>query len=89
MRATIETHENSDRLPPVHVMVSLGDEDVSIKVRTDQLFFLPLKVGVVTLSLFTLLSVAPCLCLNRLCNLPSDQQHGSYQVEGRADVLGQ
>lgn len=38
MRATIETHENSDRLPPVHVMVSLGDEDVSIKVRTDRLF---------------------------------------------------
>lgn len=33
MRATIETHENSDHLPPVHVMVSLGDEDVSIKVQ--------------------------------------------------------
>ncbi|CAG09996.1 unnamed protein product, partial [Tetraodon nigroviridis] len=32
MRATIETHENSDQLPPVHVMVALGDEDVSIKV---------------------------------------------------------
>lgn len=38
MRATIETHENSDRLPPVHVLVSLGDEDVSIKVRTRRLF---------------------------------------------------
>lgn len=33
MRATIETHENSDHLPPVHVLVSLGDEDVSIKVQ--------------------------------------------------------
>uniref|UniRef100_A0A674NYI9 Protein-serine/threonine kinase n=1 Tax=Takifugu rubripes TaxID=31033 RepID=A0A674NYI9_TAKRU len=32
MRATIETHESSDHLPPVHVLVSLGDEDVSIKV---------------------------------------------------------
>lgn len=39
MRATIETHENSDHLPPVHVLVSLGDEDVSIKVRTDRLLF--------------------------------------------------
>lgn len=35
MRATIETHENSDQLPPVHVMVALGDEDVSIKVPID------------------------------------------------------
>lgn len=33
MRATIETHENSDQLPPVHVLVSRGDEDVSIKVQ--------------------------------------------------------
>lgn len=39
MRATIETHENSDLLPPVHVLVSLGDEDVSIKVRTFRLLF--------------------------------------------------
>ncbi|XP_061787940.1 pyruvate dehydrogenase (acetyl-transferring) kinase isozyme 2, mitochondrial [Nerophis lumbriciformis] len=31
MRATIERHENRD-LPPVHVLVSLGGEDVSIKV---------------------------------------------------------
>lgn len=32
MRATIETHDNSNNLPPIQVMVSLGDEDVSIKV---------------------------------------------------------
>ncbi|XP_061912883.1 pyruvate dehydrogenase (acetyl-transferring) kinase isozyme 2, mitochondrial [Entelurus aequoreus] len=31
MRATIERHENRD-LPPVHVLVSLGGEDMSIKV---------------------------------------------------------
>lgn len=32
MRATIETHENSNDLPPVQVLVSLGDEDMSIRV---------------------------------------------------------
>lgn len=32
MRATIETHDNSNNLPPIQVLVSLGDEDVSIKV---------------------------------------------------------
>lgn len=32
MRATIETHETSNDLPPVQVLVSLGDEDMSIKV---------------------------------------------------------
>ncbi|KAI3365477.1 hypothetical protein L3Q82_010564 [Scortum barcoo] len=32
MRATIETHENSNSLPPIQVMVSLGGEDLSIKV---------------------------------------------------------
>uniref|UniRef100_A0A671X4E6 Protein-serine/threonine kinase n=1 Tax=Sparus aurata TaxID=8175 RepID=A0A671X4E6_SPAAU len=32
MRATIETHENSNNLPPIQVMVSLGGEDMSIKV---------------------------------------------------------
>ncbi|XP_068439006.1 pyruvate dehydrogenase (acetyl-transferring) kinase isozyme 2, mitochondrial isoform X1 [Clinocottus analis] len=32
MRATIETHDNSNTLPPVRVLVSLGDEDMSIKV---------------------------------------------------------
>lgn len=32
MRATIETHESSCNLPPIQVMVSLGDEDMSIKV---------------------------------------------------------
>lgn len=32
MRATIETHERSSNLPPIQVMVSLGDEDMSIKV---------------------------------------------------------
>ncbi|CAL9699482.1 unnamed protein product [Knipowitschia caucasica] len=48
MRATIETHENRDELPPIKVLVSLGGEDMSIKVsdmgggvpfrRTDNLF---------------------------------------------------
>uniref|UniRef100_A0A665W211 Protein-serine/threonine kinase n=1 Tax=Echeneis naucrates TaxID=173247 RepID=A0A665W211_ECHNA len=48
MRATIETHESSNNLPPIKVMVSLGGEDMSIKVsdkgggvpfrRTDKLF---------------------------------------------------
>ncbi|XP_017157222.1 pyruvate dehydrogenase (acetyl-transferring) kinase isozyme 2, mitochondrial [Poecilia reticulata] len=33
MRATIETHENRNNLPPIKVMVSLGGEDMSIKVR--------------------------------------------------------
>uniref|UniRef100_A0A667X9S6 Protein-serine/threonine kinase n=1 Tax=Myripristis murdjan TaxID=586833 RepID=A0A667X9S6_9TELE len=32
MRATIECHENSNNLPPIQVMVSLGGEDMSIKV---------------------------------------------------------
>lgn len=32
MRATIETHETSNHLPPIQVMVSLGEEDMSIKV---------------------------------------------------------
>uniref|UniRef100_A0A8C6M0U3 Protein-serine/threonine kinase n=1 Tax=Nothobranchius furzeri TaxID=105023 RepID=A0A8C6M0U3_NOTFU len=31
MRATIETHESSNNLPPIRVMVSLGGEDMSIK----------------------------------------------------------
>lgn len=33
MRATIETHESSRTLPPIKVMVALGGEDLSIKVR--------------------------------------------------------
>uniref|UniRef100_A0A7N8WVB1 Protein-serine/threonine kinase n=1 Tax=Mastacembelus armatus TaxID=205130 RepID=A0A7N8WVB1_9TELE len=32
MRATIETHENSNSLPPIQAIVSLGGEDLSIKV---------------------------------------------------------
>lgn len=32
MRATIEYHDNSNNLPPIQVMVSLGGEDMSIKV---------------------------------------------------------
>uniref|UniRef100_A0A8C6TW58 Protein-serine/threonine kinase n=1 Tax=Neogobius melanostomus TaxID=47308 RepID=A0A8C6TW58_9GOBI len=32
MRATIETHENSNELPLIQVLVSLGGEDMSIKV---------------------------------------------------------
>lgn len=33
MRATVESHENSPRLPAIKVMVALGQEDLSIKVR--------------------------------------------------------
>uniref|UniRef100_A0A673BNY9 Protein-serine/threonine kinase n=1 Tax=Sphaeramia orbicularis TaxID=375764 RepID=A0A673BNY9_9TELE len=32
MRATIETHESSNNLPPIQVLVSLGGEDMSIRV---------------------------------------------------------
>uniref|UniRef100_A0A8C7Y2L1 Protein-serine/threonine kinase n=1 Tax=Oryzias sinensis TaxID=183150 RepID=A0A8C7Y2L1_9TELE len=32
MRATIETHENKNNLPPIKALVSLGGEDMSIKV---------------------------------------------------------
>ena len=32
MRATIEHHEGKSFLPPIEVMVSLGGEDMSIKV---------------------------------------------------------
>ncbi|MBN3278781.1 PDK2 kinase, partial [Polyodon spathula] len=32
MRATVETHECSPSLPPIEVMVSLGDEDLTIKM---------------------------------------------------------
>ncbi|XP_068275012.1 pyruvate dehydrogenase kinase, isozyme 2 isoform X2 [Nyctibius grandis] len=32
MRATVESHENSPRLPPIRVMVALGQEDLSIKM---------------------------------------------------------
>ncbi|CAJ1081500.1 pyruvate dehydrogenase (acetyl-transferring) kinase isozyme 2%2C mitochondrial [Xyrichtys novacula] len=32
MRATIETHDDSNNLPPVQVLVSLGGEDLSIRV---------------------------------------------------------
>lgn len=32
MRATVESHENSPRLPAIKVMVALGQEDLSIKV---------------------------------------------------------
>uniref|UniRef100_A0A674CQF5 Protein-serine/threonine kinase n=1 Tax=Salmo trutta TaxID=8032 RepID=A0A674CQF5_SALTR len=31
MRATIENHESSNRLPPIQVMVAIGGEDLSIK----------------------------------------------------------
>lgn len=33
MRATVESHESSLILPPIKVMVALGEEDLSIKVR--------------------------------------------------------
>ncbi|XP_025059550.1 pyruvate dehydrogenase kinase, isozyme 2 isoform X1 [Alligator sinensis] len=32
MRATVESYENSPRLPPIRVMVALGEEDLSIKM---------------------------------------------------------
>ena len=32
MRATVESHESSLTLPPIQVMVALGEEDLSIKV---------------------------------------------------------
>lgn len=32
MRATVESHESSLTLPPLKVMVALGEEDLSIKV---------------------------------------------------------
>lgn len=32
MRATVESHESSVSLPPIKVMVALGEEDLSIKV---------------------------------------------------------
>lgn len=36
MRATVETHETSATLPPVKVRVSLGSEDLTIKVGGDR-----------------------------------------------------
>ncbi|NXH43819.1 PDK2 kinase, partial [Dicaeum eximium] len=33
MRATVESHESSPRLPAIRVMVALGQEDLSIRVR--------------------------------------------------------
>nr|XP_060636817.1 pyruvate dehydrogenase (acetyl-transferring) kinase isozyme 2, mitochondrial-like isoform X2 [Anolis sagrei ordinatus] len=32
MRATVESHESSPRLPPIKVMVALGNEDLSIRM---------------------------------------------------------
>ncbi|NXP27862.1 PDK2 kinase, partial [Scytalopus superciliaris] len=37
MRATVESHENRPRLPAIKVMVALGQEDLSIRVRDHQL----------------------------------------------------
>lgn len=37
MRATVEMHETSATLPPVKVRVSLGSEDLTIKVDEDTL----------------------------------------------------
>ncbi|NXT29955.1 PDK2 kinase, partial [Syrrhaptes paradoxus] len=42
MRATVESHENSPRLPAVRVMVALGQEDVSIKM-SDRGMGVPLR----------------------------------------------
>uniref|UniRef100_A0A8V5GLL0 Protein-serine/threonine kinase n=1 Tax=Melopsittacus undulatus TaxID=13146 RepID=A0A8V5GLL0_MELUD len=42
MRATVESHENSPRLPPIKVMVALGQEDLSIKM-SDRGMGVPLR----------------------------------------------
>ncbi|NXU49086.1 PDK2 kinase, partial [Turnix velox] len=42
MRATVESHENSPHLPPVRVMVALGQEDLSIKM-SDRGMGVPLR----------------------------------------------
>uniref|UniRef100_A0A8C7J800 Protein-serine/threonine kinase n=2 Tax=Oncorhynchus TaxID=8016 RepID=A0A8C7J800_ONCKI len=43
MRATVETHEMALHLPPVKVRVSLGSEDLTIKVNTDRGGGVPLR----------------------------------------------
>lgn len=57
MRATVETHEASLTLPPIKVRVSLGSEDLTIKVASR----LPLlSSGLLTLTLtlaFSLLTL--------------------------------
>ena len=47
MRATVESHESSLVLPPIKVMVALGEEDLSIKV-CDPLIQEPESSGVGT-----------------------------------------
>uniref|UniRef100_A0A8C8BIK6 Protein-serine/threonine kinase n=1 Tax=Otus sunia TaxID=257818 RepID=A0A8C8BIK6_9STRI len=42
MRATVESHENSPRLPAIKVMVALGQEDLSIKM-SDRGMGVPLR----------------------------------------------
>ncbi|XP_035168922.1 pyruvate dehydrogenase kinase, isozyme 2, partial [Oxyura jamaicensis] len=42
MRATVESHENSPRLPAIRVMVALGQEDLSIKM-SDRGMGVPLR----------------------------------------------
>lgn len=42
MRATVESHENSPRLPPIRVMVALGQEDLSIRM-SDRGMGVPLR----------------------------------------------
>ncbi|NXF87650.1 PDK2 kinase, partial [Eubucco bourcierii] len=42
MRATVESHENSPRLPPIRVLVALGQEDLSIKM-SDRGMGVPLR----------------------------------------------
>ncbi|KAM8795197.1 pyruvate dehydrogenase kinase, isozyme 2 [Eudromia elegans] len=42
MRATVESHEASPRLPPIKVMVALGQEDLSIKM-SDRGLGVPLR----------------------------------------------
>ncbi|XP_029819370.1 pyruvate dehydrogenase kinase, isozyme 2 [Manacus vitellinus] len=42
MRATVESHESSPRLPPIKVMVALGQEDLSIRM-SDRGMGVPLR----------------------------------------------
>lgn len=42
MRATVETHEMSLTLPPIKVQVSLGSEDLTIKVQRERGVVVPL-----------------------------------------------
>jgi len=50
MRATVETHETSPALPPIKLRVSLGTEDLTIKVDEDTGFYLCIFINGSTLA---------------------------------------